>query len=116
MSKRIIQEDENTRHLTNMIDLLQQILKSSNDSNAGLSKLGQLLKDLDVSIDYLSSAVTDKSTLGIDLDQSAFGRLAKPAKKLNETKQNKMEYTQEFLHMQKLAGIITESEYKENKS
>ena len=53
-----------------------------------LEKIIDKLKDLDLSIDYLSSALTDKSPLGVGIDQSTLGRLATPKRITKEDVRN----------------------------
>ena len=45
-----------------------------------LDKIIDRLEDIDLSIDYLSSAMTKKSALGVGIDQSTIGRLASPSR------------------------------------
>ena len=45
-----------------------------------LEKLLGSLKDLDLSIDYLTAGLTDDTPMGIGLSQSTLGRLAKAQK------------------------------------
>jgi len=67
---------------------LKQILKEEIMSDPELlksiNKLTKSIESLDVSIDYLSSAVTDEDPFGIDLLQRGFGRFHKPGSKKNK--------------------------------
>jgi len=67
---------------------LKQILKEEIMSDPELlksiNKLTKSIESLDVSIDYLSSAVTDEDPFGIDLMQRGFGRFHKPGSKKNK--------------------------------
>ena len=64
------------------LNVLKDILRALEDMKKGDTSREQDLEDLDVSIDSLSSAITGKSALGIDIDQNLFGRLADPKKKI----------------------------------
>ena len=64
------------------LNVLKDILRALEDMKKGDTNREQDIEDLDVSIDSLSSAITGKSALGIDIDQNLFGRLADPKKKI----------------------------------
>jgi len=62
-----------------MEDLLSKILGAINNVDKSQDDTEDDVEELDKSIDYLSAALTDKDPLDIAIDQSTFGRLAKPA-------------------------------------
>ncbi len=62
-----------------MEDLLSKILRAINNVDKSQDDTEDDVEELDKSIDYLSAALTDKDPLDIAIDQSTFGRLAKPA-------------------------------------
>ena len=53
-----------------------------------LEKIIDKLEGLDLSIDYLSSAITKKSALGVGIDQGVLGRLANPKRITKEDVRN----------------------------
>ena len=53
-----------------------------------LDKIIDKLNGIDLSIDYLSSAMTKKSALGVGIDQSTLGRLASPKRITKEDVRN----------------------------
>ena len=53
-----------------------------------LDKIIDKLEDIDLSIDYLSSAMTKKSALGVGIDQGTVGRLASPSRITKEDVRN----------------------------
>tara|TARA_Y100000034_G_C6541001_1_gene233367 strand:+ start:242 stop:487 length:246 start_codon:yes stop_codon:yes gene_type:complete len=63
-----------------LVELIKEEL--DDESNSGLvlvlSKLLNKLDKLDVSIDYLSAAVTDETPFGIGLGQQMYGRAMGP--------------------------------------
>jgi hypothetical protein len=63
------------------IELLQQILDILKTSRKDGEDREEDIEALDTSIDYLSSALTDKDPLSISIDQGIFGKLASPKKK-----------------------------------
>ena len=62
-----------------MEDLLSKILRAINNVDKSQDDTEDDVEELDKSIDYLSAALTDKDPLDIAIDQTTFGRLAKPA-------------------------------------
>ena len=48
--------------------------------NSATNKIVEKLKEIDISIDYVASALLDQSAMGIKFDQAAMGRVG--AKKL----------------------------------
>ena len=63
------------------------ILKEEKDYAPYLEQIIDRLKSLDVSIDYLSAAITDQSAFGVSLDQDSLKRLATPAKRNKMTRE-----------------------------
>ena len=63
---------------------LAQIIKEEMNSDptlrAAIDNLASKIDDLDVSIDYLTSAITGEDALSIGLAQKAKGRWARPSK------------------------------------
>ena len=53
-----------------------------------LDRIIDKLEDLDLSIDYLSSAITKKSALAVDIDQDTLGRYAAPKRITREDVRN----------------------------
>ena len=77
---------------------LKQIIKEEINSDpelrAAIDRLASKIEDLDVSIDYLSSAITGEDTLSIALGQRATGRFRnapKPATPAPPVKENSNE-------------------------
>ena len=72
-------------------DLLSKILNAILSQGKGDNDREKDLENLDVSIDQLTSAVTGKNALELDIDQDLFGRLAKIDKsKLKEIIKEKL--------------------------
>ena len=69
--------EDNTRQeklLSQIRDLLSNMEKDGEDREEDI-------EDLDISIDSLTSAITGKTPIGLDIDQNIFGRFADPKKK-----------------------------------
>ena len=62
--------------------LIKQIILEESESDQALldaiNRLAGKIEDLDVSIDFLSAAVTGEDALSIGLSQKALGRVARP--------------------------------------
>ena len=62
--------------------LIKQIILEESESDQALldaiNRLSGKIEDLDVSIDFLSAAVTGEDALSIGLSQKALGRVARP--------------------------------------
>ena len=69
------------RHASRVEDLLKQLIRATRAVDSSQDDTEDDVEALDKSIDYLSAAITDKDPLDIEVDQAAFGRLAKPAVK-----------------------------------
>ena len=68
------------RHADRVEDLLKQLLGATKSVDQSQDDTEDDVEDLDKSIDYLASALTNKDPLDIAIDQSMYGRLAKPVK------------------------------------
>ncbi len=79
-----IMEVENINLDRKQIELLQQILKILQTSRQDGEDREEDIEGLDTSIDYLSSALTNKSAFNIGADQALYGRLASPKKSVKE--------------------------------
>jgi len=66
------------KHANRVEDLLRQLISATNKVDSSQDDTEEDVEALDKSIDYLSAAITDKDPLDIEVDQSTFGRLAKP--------------------------------------
>ena len=66
------------RHASRVEDLLKQLIRATRAVDSSQDDTEDDVEALDKSIDYLSAAITDKDPLDIEVDQAAFGRLAKP--------------------------------------
>jgi hypothetical protein len=66
------------KHADRVEDLLRQLIGATKSVDSSQDDTEEDVEALDKSIDYLSAALTDKDPLDIELDQSTFGRLAKP--------------------------------------
>jgi len=66
------------RHASRVEDLLKQLVRATRAVDSSQDDTEDDVEALDKSIDYLSAAITDKDPLDIEVDQAAFGRLAKP--------------------------------------
>ncbi len=64
--------------LAKQSEILQRILKVLQTSRNDGEDREEDIEALDTSIDYLSSALTDKDPLSISVDQGIFGKLASP--------------------------------------
>jgi len=95
ISKKKLKEelDKNTfqRHADRVEDLLKQLLGATKAVDSSQDDTEDDVEELDKSIDYLSAALTDKDPLDIAIDQSTFGRLAKPTKENLQNKQTMKE-------------------------
>ena len=69
--------------LFDILKATEKVDKSQDDTEADV-------EELDKSIDYLSAALTGDNALKVSADQSAYGRLASPNKKIAETIFNKL--------------------------
>ena len=63
------------------LGVLKSILKALEDIKKGDNNREEDIEDLDISIDSLTSAITGKTPIGLDIDQNIFGRFADPKKK-----------------------------------
>ena len=82
-AKKVAEEISNQtfqRHADRVEDLLKQLLGATKSVDQSQDDTEDDVEDLDKSIDYLASALTDKDPLDIAIDQSMYGRLAKPVK------------------------------------
>jgi len=68
------------RHADRVEDLLRQLIGATNRVDSSQDDTEDDVEELDQSIDYLAAAITDKDPIDIAIDQSTFGRLAKPTK------------------------------------
>jgi len=68
------------KHASRVEDLLKQLIGATKSVDQSQDSTEDDVEELDKSIDYLSAALTDKDPIDIELDQSTFGRLAKPTK------------------------------------
>ena len=66
------------KHADRVEGLLRQLIGATKSVDSSQDDTEEDVEALDKSIDYLSAALTDKDPLDIELDQSTFGRLAKP--------------------------------------
>ena len=85
------------KHADRVEDLLKQLLNATKSVDSSQDDTENDVEELDKSIDYLAAAITDKDPLDIELDQSIFGRLAKP--------------TNEEIKLNKIDAIMEESAY-----
>ena len=69
--------------LFDILKATEKVDKSQDDTEADV-------EELDKSIDYLSAAITGDNALKVSTDQSAYGRLASPKKKVAEAIFNKL--------------------------
>ena len=69
------------KHASRVEDLLKQLIGATRAVDSSQDDTEDDVEALDKSIDYLSAALTDKDPIDIELDQSTFGRLAKPTVK-----------------------------------
>ena len=63
-----------------IINIILEEMEADKDLLDAIKKLSSKIEDLDVSIDYLSAAVTGEDALGIGASQRALGRAASPAR------------------------------------
>ena len=77
-----VELDKNTfqRHADRVEDLLKQLIGATKSVDSSQDDTEDDVEELDKSVDYLAAALTDKDPLDIAIDQSTFGRLAKPTK------------------------------------
>ncbi len=68
------------KHAGRVEDLLRQLIGATKAVDASQDDTEEDVEELDQSIDYLAAAITDKDPIDIAVDQSTFGRLAKPTK------------------------------------
>tara|TARA_R110002153_G_scaffold175534_1_gene328808 strand:+ start:98 stop:1711 length:1614 start_codon:yes stop_codon:yes gene_type:complete len=81
--QKLDEEIENStfeRHADRVEDLLRQLIKATQSVDSSQDDTEDDVEELDKSIDYLAAAITDKDPIDIAVDQSTFGRLAKPTK------------------------------------
>tara|TARA_R100000664_G_C2726539_1_gene118348 strand:+ start:682 stop:1068 length:387 start_codon:yes stop_codon:yes gene_type:complete len=71
--------------------LIKQIILEESESDQALldaiNRLAGKIEDLDVSIDFLSAAVTGEDALSIGLSQKALGRVARPIQTRDRSKE-----------------------------
>ena len=82
-NQNLDEEIENStfeRHASRVEDLLRQLVGATNRVDSSQDDTEEDVEELDQSIDYLAAAITDKDPIDIAIDQSTFGRLAKPTK------------------------------------
>ena len=75
-----IQNSTFQKHADRVEDLLRQLIGATKSVDSSQDDTEDDVEELDKSIDYLAAAITDKDPIDIAVDQSTFGRLAKPTK------------------------------------
>ena len=73
--------------------LLVEEMQSDPNLLKAIKELTGAIGDLDVSIDYLSAAVTGENPFSIALQQKGFGRLAKPPEKVRDLSEILAQYS-----------------------
>jgi len=83
--KKLSENPETVKSIEKLQPILFDILKATEKVDKSQDDTEADVEELDKSIDYLSAAITGDSALKISADQSAYGRLVSPSKKLAET-------------------------------
>jgi hypothetical protein len=99
-----------------MEDLLASILKAIQNVDKSQDDTEDDVEELDKSIDYLSAAITKKSPVDISVDQSLYGRFAKPKTNESKTLNNNLKMSTKFnekARWAKLAGLPKVEEKKQ---
>ena len=84
------------KHADRVESLLRQLISATKEVDKSQDDTEDDVEELDQSIDYLASALTDKDPIDIAVDQATFGRLAKP--------------TKEEINLEKIDAIMEEDE------
>ena len=80
-AKKVAEEISNQtfqKHADRVEDLLRQLIGATKSVDSSQDDTEDDVEELDKSIDYLAAAITDKDPIDIAVDQSTFGRLARP--------------------------------------
>jgi hypothetical protein len=83
--KKLSENPETVKSIEKLQPILFDILKATEKVDKSQDDTEADVEELDKSIDYLSAALTGDSALKVAADQTAYGRLASPSKKLAET-------------------------------